>query len=191
MMRLAYPSRAGRWRCVAILAGLLAAPMAQAEPRCDMAAIAHCANASQLLRAPGFEEALGRVLDGRQVTWLGRQRSVGDVVREVLGGAPDDAAQVAHGLLRFLAVRAGSATERGAIFVSGDGTIAAIGVLHFNCAKRCDKTYSLSILVNHDDARPVALVRAWGAEQMALNRERGFEEDLAVIARVEVLTRQD
>ena len=178
-------------RLAAICLGLLPVPASQAASTCAMDSIAHCATASDLIWAPSFEPALRGFAGDRQVGWLGRQNPLADVVLEVLGGAPDEVVPVADDLLRFSAVRHQSALERGAILIARDGLIAAIGVLHFNCATGCDRSYSLAILMAREDAGLAAQVRDWGEAQMALNRQSGLEDDLAVIGRVEILTRQD
>lgn len=176
-------------RFTAIVLYMLFASAAHAAPVCGMSSIGDCGNTNQLVWAESFKPALRSFLDRKTVSWLGQKQDIEAVVEEVLGGAPDNVATVAEGLLRFSAVRHQSATERGAIFISSEGKIEAVGVLHFNCAKRCEKTYSLSILLASENARLVSLVRAWGDEQMQQNAQSGFEDDLTKIDRVEVLTR--
>ncbi|CAN7689435.1 hypothetical protein LJR030_003182 [Rhizobium sp. LjRoot30] len=175
-------------RFLAVLTYLLLAPIANAAAVCEISSILGCSNTNELLWAKSFEPALRGFLDKRKVSWLGQKQGISDAVEEVLGGAPDDAKEVAPGIFRFSAVRPHSATERGAIFISKEGDIEAIGVLHFNCAKQCDKTYSLSMVVKKEDDALTSLVQAWGKEQMHLNEQNGLEDGLTSIGRVELLT---
>jgi hypothetical protein len=173
----------------AILAtGLTAAAAAAAGTPCQLSSIRACADTNQLVWSKSFQPALDAFLGKRAVTWLGEKAEVADVVAEVLAGPPDAPVEVTEGLVRFSAVRPQSATERGAVFVAEDGTIKAAGVLHFNCAQRCDKTYSLTMLMTAEDKALMQLVLAWGTEQMQLNQESGLDKDLVTIGRVEVLT---
>ncbi|OJF92560.1 hypothetical protein [Pararhizobium antarcticum] len=157
---------------------------------CEMSSIKDCGNTNALVWAQSFQPALRGFLNKKKVGWLGQKQDVADVVTEVLGGVPDDVANVTEGLLRFSAVRPQSATERGSVFISTDGKIQAIGVLHFNCAKQCEKTYSLSIMVASDDAKLVKLAEAWGEEQMQLNKQSGFDDTLTVLSHLEVLVQK-
>lgn len=177
-------------RFIALFLCMIFASKAYAASTCEMSSIAGCTNTNQLVWAKSFEPALRSFLDKKKVAWLGQRQDVAEAVQEVLSGAPDDVVKVMNGLLRFSAVRHQSATERGAIFISTDGKIEAIGVLHFNCEHRCEKTYSLSTLLKHKDARLASLVQAWGDEQMKINKERGLEENLTAIGHFEVLTRK-
>lgn len=174
-------------RFLALSLYLFTASVASAAQSCEMSSIGACANTNALVWAKSFKPALLAFLDKRKVAWLGERQAVARVTQEVLGGAPDDVAKVADGVLRFSAVRAQSALERGAIFITDTGTIKAIGVLHFNCATTCEKSYSLSIITPLEDEKSAALVRAWGDEQMTLNKKNGLESDLTTIAHVEVL----
>lgn len=173
----------------AILAsGLTAAVAAAAGTPCELASIRSCADTNQLVWSKSFQPALETFLGKRAVTWLGEKAEIAEVVSEVLGGPPDAPVEVKGGLIRFSAVRPQSATERGAVFIAADGAIKAAGVLHFNCAQRCDKTYSLTMLMTAEDKALMQLVLAWGVEQMQLNEENGLGKDLVTIGRVEVLT---
>lgn len=174
---------------VAMFASVLTASTAAAAGgSCELASIDSCANTNQLVWSKSFQPALGAFLGKRTVRWLGEKADIGEVVAEVLGGPPDDAVKVSGGLIRFSAVRPQSATERGAVFIAADGTIRAAGVLHFNCTRQCDKTYSLTMLMATEDKALMQLVLAWGVEQMQLNERAGFEKELTAIGRVEVLT---
>lgn len=175
---------------VAIFASVLTASTAAATAggSCELASIDSCSNTNQLVWSKSFQPALEAFLGKRTVRWLGEKTDVSEVVAEVLGGPPDDAVEVPGGLIRFSAVRPQSATERGAVFIAADGTINAAGVLHFNCARQCDKTYSLTMLMATEDKALMQLVLAWGVEQMQLNERTGFEKELTTIGRVEVLT---
>jgi hypothetical protein len=174
----------------AILASGLtaAATAAAAGTPCALASVRSCADTNQLVWSTSFQPALQTFLGNRAVSWLGQKAEIADVVSEVLGGPPDAPVEVAEGLIRFSAVRPQSATERGAVFIAADGTIKAAGVLHFNCAQRCDKSYSLTMLMTSEDKALMRLVLAWGIEQMQSNEANGLDKDLTTIGRVEVLT---
>ncbi len=178
-------------RFLALSLYLLTASVASAAPSCEMSSIGACADTNALVWAKSFKPALLKFVDKKKVAWLGQKQTIASVTEEVLGGAPDEVAKVADGILRFSAVRAQSALERGAIFITDKGTIKAIGVLHFNCTTKCEKSYSLSIITPLGDEQSAALVRAWGDEQMTLNKENGLESDLTTIAHVDVLKNRD
>lgn len=174
-------------RFLALSLYLATASVAFAAAPCEMASIGGCANTNDLVWAKSFKPALHRFLDKKAVAWLGKRQDIATVVQDVLGGVPDDVVTLKDGMFRFSAVRQHSALERGAIFITDKGTIAAIGVLHFNCGKQCEKSYSLSVVADKNDARLGALVRAWGDEQMRLNKENGLESDLTTITHVEAV----
>lgn len=163
------------------------ASAAYAAQPCALSSIAGCANTNELVWAKSFKPALHAFLDKKKVKWLGQRQDVADVVVEVLGGVPDHVVKVGDGMLRFSAVRPQSALERGAIFITETGAISAIGVLHFNCAKQCEKTYTLTVIADKKDALLGALVQKWGDEQMQLNKQNGLESELTSIGRVELL----
>ena len=174
-------------RLAAIFMQMLVVSTAYASPPCEMSSIGSCANANDLIWAKSFRPALDGFVGGRKVSWLGHREDIADVVQDVLSGPPDDVMNMEDGMRRFSAVRPHSATERGAIFISDDGTIRAVGVLHFNCVKRCEPSYSLSIILANDDRQLASMVRAWGDEQTTQNAQSGFEKNLTSIGRVEVL----
>jgi len=174
-------------RLAAVFMQMLMVSSAYASSPCEMSSIGGCASANDLIWAKSFRPALDGFVGGRKVSWLGQREDIADVVQEVLSGPPDDVVNVQDGMRRFSAVRPQSATERGAIFISDDGTIRAVGVLHFNCMKRCERSYSLSIVLPNDDHELASMVRAWGDEQTTKNAQSGFEKNLTSIGRVEVL----
>nr|WP_316650894.1 hypothetical protein [uncultured Gellertiella sp.] len=175
-------------RLAILLAGALFATSASAAGgACALKSIANCATMNDLIRAKGFKPALQSFLGSRKVGWLGQKHSLTDVVEEVLGGAPDDTVVVSAGLRRFSASRYQSAMERGSVFVSDSGGIKAAGVLHFNCTRACENTYTLSILLGRKDDALAGQVRQWADEQMQHNKEAGFDAETTLIARVELL----
>lgn len=103
-------------RFLALSLYLFTASVASAAQSCEMSSIGACANTNALVWAKSFKPALLTFLDKRKVAWLGERQAVARVTQEVLGGAPDDVAKVADGVLRFSAVRAQSALERGGDF---------------------------------------------------------------------------
>lgn len=184
------PVEEPRMRAVTILLAsfMTAATASTASASCGLASLGSCSDTNDLVWSESFQPALKAFLGKRNVTWLGEKADIADVVSEVLGGPPDAPVTVDGGLVRFTAVRPQSATERGAVFIAPDGSIKAAGVLHFNCAKKCDKAYSLTMLMTSEEKPLMQLVLAWGVEQMQLNEENGFDKNLTTIGRVEVLT---
>lgn len=174
-------------RLLALFFYIATASATYAAQPCELTTIAGCANTNALVWAKSFKPALLKFLDKEKVSWLGERQDMAEAVLDVIGGVPDDVVTVEDGMLRFSAVRPHSALERGAIFITGKGAIRAVGVLHFNCAKQCEKTYTLAVIADKEDAKLGALVRAWGDEQMQLNKENGFESNLTSIDRVEAL----
>lgn len=168
---------------------LLTATTSLAAGDCALKAVSNCATMNDLVWAKDFKPAVQRFAGKRKVAWLGEKDSVSSVLLEVLGGAPDDSVVLKNGLHRLSASRSQSAMERGAVFVTADGRIKAAGVLHFNCGRECEKTYSLAILLEKPDPELAALVRGWGEEQMKANRDNGMDADSTTIAHEQVLTR--
>ncbi len=168
---------------------LLIATASQADYKtCALKKITACDNTNELTLSSGFEPALKRFAGKQKVRWLGPKMTLSNVVLEVVGAGGDDRVEAAPGLYRFSAFRPHSATERGAVFVAADGKVKAAGVLHFNCAKSCDKTYNLAIILKAPDAELEKLVKAWGDDETRKNAEQGFEKDLTIIGHTEVIT---
>lgn len=175
-------------RLVVFAALFLTATSALADRNtCQMKSITQCEDANTLIWAKSFGPALSRFAGSQKVRWLGTRMPLSEVVTEVLGGGGDARQEVAPGIYRFAAFRPHSATERGAIFIAADGTIKAAGVLHFNCAKRCESTYNLAILLKKPNAELEKLVKAWGDQETKSNADNGYEADLTTIAHTEVV----
>lgn len=160
--------------------------LAAGEP-CELGSVKACQNTNQLVWSKTFKPALDRFLGKRKVGWLGPKKDIGWAVDEVLGGPPDDVVKVGEHMLRFSAVRFQSAEERGSVFISDTGDIMAVGALHFDCAKGCDKAYTLTMVLPGKDKALEKQVRAWGDEQMKLNADGQYQPAITKIAKVEVM----
>lgn len=173
-------------RLVLALGLVAAASVAQAAGECSLSSISICQNGNQLLWAKDFKTALKGFAGKQKVAWFGAKAPLWETIVEAMSGAPEDRAELAPGVYRFSASRYQSAMERGAVVVDQGGKIRAAGVLHFNCTKkRCDTSYTLTVILKQKDDVASGWIEAWGKEQMAANAANGAE---SVIARTDRLT---
>jgi hypothetical protein len=175
-------------RFVLTLAFCLMTGGAAAAADCSLKTIGDCGDTNELIWSSDFRPALKAFLGKRKVDWLGQRDKIADVVGEVLGGPPENAVKLEGDLIRFAGSRQHSAVERGVVLIATDGTIKAAGVLHFNCGKGCEESYTLSILLAAPDDRLAGLVKDWGAAEMKANAENGLDGGMAKIGKTEVLT---
>ncbi|MBB4066742.1 hypothetical protein [Gellertiella hungarica] len=166
----------------------LATPAVATGAECSLKTVAQCDDTGALAGAKGFEKAVDRFAGKQKVRWLGTRMTLSDVVQEVIGMPADDGRkEVAPGLYRFAGSRPHSAMERGAVFVAGDGTVKAAGVLNFDCTKSCGKTYVLAVIVQKPDPALETAVRAWADEQMRQNADAGYGKGDSTIGRTDLV----
>lgn len=174
----------------ATLALFLAGAADASAAECSLKTITACENTNDLQWSKAFDPALKRFTGTKKYGWLGKKMPLDILVSEVMSGSGADKSEVSPGIFRFTGFRIHSATERGAVFVAADGTIKAVGVLHFNCTKRCENEYHLSIILPKKDEVAEKLVRAWGDDETRQNAEKGYQPGETVVGVTDVIIRK-
>ena len=132
--------------------------------QCGIHNLDACQNTNQLVWDDNFDDALRKFVGNQSANWLYEDGTeIGQVI-DVLGGPPDDKVELPSGLLRFSACRPHSCDEKGAVFLTPDGTIEVIAILHFNCGNGCSDAYTLTILVHKEDEHFVKHAETWAAD---------------------------
>ena len=174
----------------ATLALFLASAVDATAAECSLKTITACETTNDLQWSKNFDPALKRFTGTKKFGWLGRKMPLNTIVSEVTSGGGDFKSEVSPGIFRFAGFRIHSAMERGAIFVAADGTIKAVGVLHFNCTKRCEDEYNLSVILPKQDEATEKLVRAWAEEEVRKNAEKGYQPGETVVGVTDVIIRK-
>lgn len=152
-----------------LLAALLMfSPLPAAAPECAPAHLEACTNTNELIISDAFLAALRRFAGRGRAGWLYPNGKVADQLIDVLHGPPDDAVKLADGLIRFAACRAHSCPEKGAAFLSPDGTIRGVAILHFACARAdaCDDDYTLTLVTRTGGDALMADAREWAEGEL-------------------------
>jgi hypothetical protein len=161
---------------IGVVAALMMMAASPAPQACMLAKLEACANTNQLVDDPAFGAALKRFFGPARGDYLYPGGLTSDQAREALHGPPNDAKRLAEGSWLFTACRAHSCPEKGAVILTPEGQVLAVGLLNFRCHKTaqgqagCDQGRHLDIFVRRRDldaARLVQPLDAWAKAQVA------------------------
>ena len=120
---------------------------------CSIDNLADCENTNRLIWDPAFREARHAFIGDRPAGWLYKDGTMLDQVSAVLGGPPDEPVNFSDGLVRFSACRGHSCDEKGAVVLTTEGEIVAVGVLHYDISRTRSGHPMLTILTRQRDDR--------------------------------------
>ncbi|WP_149999633.1 hypothetical protein [Iodidimonas gelatinilytica] len=120
---------------------------------CTIHTLSECRNTNRLMWDPAFREAREAFIGDRPAGWLYENGTMLGQVNTVLGGPPDEPVYFSDNLVRFSACRPHSCDEKGAVVLTTDGEIVAVGVLHFDNSRTRSGHPMLTILTRKRDDR--------------------------------------
>lgn len=120
---------------------------------CSIDKLAECESTNQLIWDPAFREARQAFIGDRPAGWLYEDGTMLEQVAAVLGGPSKEPVYFSDGLVRFSACRWHSCDEKGAVVLTTEGEIIAIGVIHFDLSRQYTGHRMLTILTRQRDDR--------------------------------------
>jgi len=136
-----------------LFASLSSASSASNSTRCGINNLEACINTNRLVWDKAFQEALAEFIGDRPAGWLYEDGTMLGQVRAVLGGPPDRPVHFGNNLIRFSACRHHSCDEKGAVVLTTDGEIIAVGVLHFDISRTRSGHPMLTVLTRARNGR--------------------------------------
>ncbi|GAK34494.1 hypothetical protein AQ1_02393 [alpha proteobacterium Q-1] len=120
---------------------------------CTLHTLSKCDNTNQLIWDQAFDDAMAAFIGDRPAGWLYEDGTMLGQVRAVLGGGADKPVYFSQGLVRFSACRHHSCDEKGAVVLTTEGEIVAVGVIHFDVSREYSGHRMLTILTRKRDDR--------------------------------------
>ncbi len=102
---------------------------------CTLHTLSECDNTNQLVWDQAFDDALADFIGDRPAGWLYEDGTMLGQVQAVLGGPSNAPVYFSNNLVRFSACRHHSCPEKGAVVLTTDGEIVAVGVIHFDVSR--------------------------------------------------------